>query len=74
MSVQIVHDKYDLITVRVADIHQVLDLLSPVNGCAVFPDAYMPHAAQRLREHKYATGIISDIFGINFLSITWAHR
>ncbi len=47
MGVQVIHDKYDPVTVRIADIHQIPDLLSPVDRSAVFTDAYMPYAAQR---------------------------
>lgn len=54
-----VHDKYDLIPVRISDIRQVPDFFSPVNGSTVFPDAYMPHTAQRLHKYKYAAGSVS---------------
>ena len=45
LGILIVHDKYDFITARVADIHQVLDHLCPVNRSKEFLDTYMPHAS-----------------------------
>ena len=42
MGIQVVHDKYDFVAVRIADIHQMPDFLRPVNRSAVFPDTYMP--------------------------------
>lgn len=74
MSIEIVHDKYDLLFVRVADVYTVFDFLSPVGCGTVLPDTYMPYASQRLNKHKYTARTVSDIFGINLLSISWAHR
>lgn len=74
MGIQVVHDKYDLIPARIADIHKILDLFSPVNCCTVFSHAYMAHSAQRLHKYKNATGTIPNIFTVNFLSIPWTHR
>jgi len=67
MGVQVGHDKYDLTSVRLVDIHQISDFFAPSSYSTVFPDSYMPHAAQRLHKHKYAVGAVSGILGINFL-------
>ena len=56
MGIQVVHDKYNPVTVRIADIHQIPDLLRPVNRSAVFPDVDVPYTAQRFHEYKYAAG------------------
>ena len=73
MCVQVVHDKYDLITVGIADIHKIPDLISPVNCCTVCAHAYMAHAAQRLYECKNAAGAVPDIFRIGFPGIPRTH-
>lgn len=39
MSIEIVHDKYDLLFVRVAGIYKVFDFLSPVGCSTVFTDS-----------------------------------
>ena len=72
-GVEVVHDKYDPVTVRIADIHQIPDLLGPVDRGTVLPDAYMPDAAQRLYECKYAAGAVVHIFRIDLLGISRAH-
>lgn len=69
MRVQAVHDKYDLITVRVVDVHKIPDLTSPVNCCTVRAHVYMAYAAQRLYECKNAAGAVPDIFRIDFPGI-----
>ena len=73
MGIEIVHDKYNFLFVRVAGIYKVLDFFRPVSRGTVFTDAYMPHAPQRLYKHKYTAVAVSDIFGIGFLCVTWAH-
>lgn len=73
MRVQVVHDKYDLITVRITDIHKIPDLISPVNCCTVCTHAYMAYAAQRLYECKNAAGVVPDIFRIDFSGISRTH-
>lgn len=73
MGIQVVHDKYDLITVKIADIHKIPDLLRPVGCCTVFPHAYMAHTSQRLYKYKNAAGAVPDIFRIHFLGIPFTH-
>ena len=73
MGIQVVHDKYNPVTVRIADIHQIPDLLRPVNRSAVFPDVDVPYTAQRFHEYKYAAGTAAQILGINFPGIPRAH-
>ena len=51
MRVQVVHDKYDPIMVRIDDIHKISDLISPVNY-TVCAHAYMAYTAQKLYECK----------------------
>lgn len=46
MGIEIVHDKYYFLFVRVAGIYKVLDFFRPVSRGTVFTDAYMPHAPQ----------------------------
>lgn len=72
MGIQVVHDEYALVTIRVTDIHKIPALLSPVNRSTVFPDTYMPHATQRLHEYKYAAGTAAHILGINLPNIGYS--
>ena len=73
MGIQVVHDKDNLVTVRIADIYQVPDLLSPIDCSTALPDTDMPHTAQGLYEYKYAAGAVTYIFGIDLLGISWTH-
>lgn len=74
MGIEIVHDKYNFLFVRVAGIYKVLDFFRPVSRGTVFTDAYMPHATQRLYKHKYTAVAVPDIFGIGLPGISRAHR
>lgn len=69
MSIEIVHDKYDLLFVRVTDVYKIFDFLSPVGCSTVFTDTYMPYAPQWLNKHKYTACAVSDIFGIGLPGI-----
>ena len=73
MGVEVVHDKDDSVTVRIADIHQIFDFLGPVKGSAVLPNAYMPYTSDRFHQYKYATGAVTHIFAINLLGVSWTH-
>ena len=73
MCIQVVHDKYDFVAVRIAHIHQIPDFLSSFNCGAMLPDTYMPHAAQGFYKYKYPTGAIAHIFVINLVGIPGAH-
>lgn len=68
-----IHNTYDAILTRVAGIHEIRNFLSLVNCSTVFPDIYMPNAAQRLHKYKYASAAVSDLFRIDLLCVTWAH-
>ena len=74
MGIEIVHDKYDLLFVRAADVYKAFDFLRPVRRSAVFAHTYMPHAGQGLHEHKYAAGAIPDIFRIVFFGVSRTRR
>jgi hypothetical protein len=69
MRVRVIHDKYDLITIRIADIYQIPDLITPVYRCTMRTRAYMAYAAQRLYEYKNAADVVPDIFRIVFPGI-----
>lgn len=73
MGVEVVHDKDDSVTVRIANIHQIFDFLSPVKGSAVLPNAYMPYATEGFHKYKYAAGAVTHIFAINLLGVSWTH-
>lgn len=74
MGIEIIHDKYNLLFVRVAGVHKVFDFPGPVSCSPVFADTYMPYASQWLNKHKYAAGTVPDIFGIGLLDIPRTHR
>lgn len=69
MGVEVVHDKYDPVTVRIVCIYQIPDLLSPIKCGTVLPDTYMPHSTQGFHKYKDTTCAIAHIFGINFSGI-----
>ena len=57
MGIQVVPDKYNLITIRIADSYKIPDFLYPVGCCTVLSHAYMPHVSQGLDKNKDADGI-----------------
>lgn len=74
MGIEVVHYKDDFLSIRVHDIHEIFDLLRPVDGCTVLPHAYMVRPAKRLHKSKYADCSISDVFGIRFAVAPRYHR
>lgn len=74
MGVQVVHNKYDPVTVRISRIHQIPDFLSPVNCGTALSDTYMPRATQRFRKYKDTIGVVTRIFGINLPGISQTRR
>lgn len=48
MGIEVVHDKDDLVTVRIPDIDKIPDSLCPVNCSAVFTHTYMAYASQKI--------------------------
>lgn len=74
MGIEVVHYKDDFLSIRVHDIHEIFDLLRPVDGCTVLPHAYMVRPAKRLHKSKYADCSISDVFGIRFAVTPRYHR
>lgn len=70
MGIEVVHDKYDLITIRITDIYKILTLSSSVNCGSVLMYAYMPYVVQRFYEYKYAAITVTYIFIIKFWGIS----
>lgn len=65
MRVQVVHDKYDFIAIRIADIHKISDLINPVHRCTVCAHDYMAHAAYGFCEYKNTEDAVPVIVGLS---------
>lgn len=72
-GIKIVHDKYNLLFVKVVEVCKVFDFLCSVGCSVVFTDTYMTYATQRTHKHKYAAGTVLDIFRIYLLGILWTY-
>lgn len=74
MGIEVIHYKDDPFSIRVHDIHKVLDLLCPVKSRPMLMDTGMVPASKRLDKRKDAAGAVPHIFGIHFLNVAWTHR
>lgn len=52
----------------------ITDFLCPVQGCTMFPYAYMMYPSKRFNKSKYTDSAITDIFGICFPVTSRNHR
>ena len=73
MSVEIIHDENDLVYFWIHLINEVLDLLSPVNRCAVFPDTCVMPAGKWFGESKNTARSVTYISRVNLFVITRTH-
>ena len=69
MGIEIIHYKDDPFSIRVHDIHKVLDLLCPVKSRPMLMDTGMVPASKRLDKRKDAAGAVPHIFGIHQYSL-----
>ena len=74
MCIQVVHDQYDLLNIRVHDIYKILNLLCPVYCGTMLPDTDVMHATERFHKSEYTTGSVPGVFGIHLFVIARTHR
>ena len=74
MGIEVIHYKDDSFSIRVHDIHKVLDLLCPVKSRPMLMDTGMMSASKRLDKRKNAASAVPYIFGIHLLNIAWTQR
>ena len=74
VSIQVVHDQHDLLSIRLDMIHQVTDFLSPVNSCPGRFREVEYVAAVWLYETEYAGCTVPDVLGIDLSNVSSAHR
>ena len=73
VRIQIIHDKNNLLSIRIYLINKVLNLFCPINCCSWRFNCMNNSSCMRLNKTEYANGAISLVFIINFSDISWPH-
>lgn len=73
MGIQIIHHQPDFWRVRIVDLQQFSNLISPVNSSPSLASGRMPPARQWLRKQKNAAGSVSNVFSVLPLWVSRLH-
>ena len=74
MRIQIIHNQYYFLGIRIHNINKITDFFCPVQCCSMLTDTYMMYPGKRLNKSKNAASPISDILLIDFFVISRTHR